>query len=125
VVAIELVYTDPCTTELRVSRVLRNGRLKRLATFGYAPTRLELRDLTGNGVPEILVTGPHGNRSASVAVLRWDGVRLTKIGETSDQASYVDLNGDGVLEIVENGANGERHVQRLQGGRYVPSPSLR
>jgi hypothetical protein len=55
-----------------------------------------------------------------VAILRWDGARLTRIGETSDQAKYVDLNEDGVLEIVEGVRGGRTYVQRLQRGRYVP-----
>jgi hypothetical protein len=124
-----------CATELGIFRALRNGRFQRLAVSKAMPRRIALLDVTGNGVPEILVTQRPGNRAAPVVILRWDGTNLTRIGTTSDRAMYVDLNHDGVSEIVENAADewnecgarvGRAYLQRLQNGKYVsvPDPPL-
>lgn len=117
-----------CSRELAVFRVHRNGSFSRLATSDCSPFKIELLDVTGNGVPEILVTSHPGNRSATVEILKWDGLKLTMIGETSNHAIYFDLNGDGALEIIEPGREEENEcgavagapdVKRLVHGRYV------
>ncbi len=59
------------------------------------------RDVTGDGVAEVLLTLSPGNRSAPVEILQWDGRRFVEIGDTSDHAEFIDLDGDGVPEIVE------------------------
>lgn len=132
---VRLLATSPeCQdTELVLFRV-RNGGFTRLASWNEEPRRVELRDVTGNGVPEILVAQPPG-RYARVVILHWDGAKLTEIGETSELAAYIDLDLDGVPEIVENSAHednecgaraGSAFVQRLRNGRFaeVRGPEL-
>lgn len=123
---------NECWTALGIFRAHRNGRFQRLAEWQGMPRRIELLDVTGNGVPEILATGHPGNRSAPVFILKWDGAKLKQIGETSDRSAYVDLDHDGVLEIVEGatydfnecgGRVGRSFVQRLRNGKYVSIPN--
>jgi hypothetical protein len=104
------------------------GILRRLATYDGEPRSLELRDVTGNGVPEILVSLSPANRSTPVVILHWDGNRLKALGETADTATYVDLDRDGVPEIVTQGCCamnecgvviGQSSVERLRAGRFV------
>jgi hypothetical protein len=85
-------------------RVDRGGVLTQLAALGETDARgIELRDVTGDGVAELLVSLTPGNRSAPVEIVRWNGRRFTTIGETSDNAIYVDLDHDGVPEVVTHG----------------------
>jgi hypothetical protein len=87
--------------ELAAFRVEKTGALHRLTSYGDDVRRVELRDVTGDGVDEALVTLSPGNRSAPVEVLQWANRRFRRIGETNDSAQYIDLDHDGIPEIVE------------------------
>jgi hypothetical protein len=113
--------------ELVAFRVDKRGALRRLTSYGDDVRSVELRDVTGDGVEEALVSLSPGNRSTPVEILKWDNARFREIGETSDSAQYVDLDHDGVPEIVERG-RGETNscdgvtvltfIQRLSGGEF-------
>ena len=127
-IAAEVLVDSECNSVLSLFRVGRNGQIHRVAIDPGSVHRMELFDVTGNGVPEILVTRRPGNRSAAVDILKWDGVALKRIGETADYAAFVDVNHDGALEIVERlegdrndcwATGGRAFLQRLVKGRYV------
>src|SRR3954453_3975886 len=89
------------TRELVAFRVDKHLSFRRLASYGTDVRKVELRDVTGDGNREILVSRSPGNRSVPIDILRWDGQDFDEIGETNNDASYVDLDLDGVPEIVE------------------------
>src|SRR5260221_1965779 len=122
------VVTDEAgTKELVVFRVSRRGALRRLASRDGDPRGVELRDVTGDGKPELLVSAWPGNRGTPVEILRWDGRELTSIGETSASATEVDLDHDGIPELVTHGCCERNacgaviappYVQKLRNGRF-------
>lgn len=75
-----------------------------MANFGSEVRSVALRDVTGDGIPEALITLPPGNRSAPVEILQWDERQFHELGETNDSAEFIDLDHDGVPEIVERAA---------------------
>jgi len=70
-------------------------------------------------VPELLVTGLPGNRSAPVEILRWNGRDFEQIGEVSDHTAFIDIDGDGVPEAVEAGDGGMNECDARTGPTYV------
>jgi hypothetical protein len=96
-----VVTTNEGTQQLVAFRVDSNGSLRPLSSYGHDARRVEQRDVTGDGVAEVLLTLSPGNRSAAVEILQWDGRRFRSIGDTSNNAEFIDLDGDGVPEIVE------------------------
>jgi hypothetical protein len=132
-----VLFSDSeCSAELRIFKVGSDGALKPLAAYDRSDAHsVALRDVTGDGKPEILLTLWPGNRSAAVVILRWDGKKLIELGDTSDQAEFIDLNGDGIPEIVERtlgstNSCGEKpvrvFVQQLRDGTFeeIGSPRL-
>src|SRR6266545_5072470 len=120
-----MLQTD--TSELVAFRVDRTGALRRLTAYGSDVRGVELRDVTGDGNPEALVSLSPGNRSTPVEILRWNGKEFDEIGETSDGAEYIDLDHDGVPEIVEHGCCETNacgavivppYVQKLKNGHF-------
>src|ERR1043165_4425086 len=83
-------------SELVAFNVSRTGALRRFAAYGSDVRGVELRDVTGDGNPEVLVSLSPGNRSTPVEILRWNGKGFDEIGETNDVAEYIDLAHDGV-----------------------------
>lgn len=77
---------------------------------------VELRDLDGDGVPEVVVTyNIAGSARTSTWLFRWSGTSLISLWDApgdsdsqahpqgADVADYVDFDGDGQLEIVTRG----------------------
>lgn len=67
------------------------------------PTTLTLRDVTGDGRPEIVYGGGTGAHASTLTILSWDGLRFaTQFAEASNTPGLglVDLDGDGLPEIV-------------------------
>jgi hypothetical protein len=114
--------------ELVAFRVSTVGALRRVANFGSEVRSVELRDVTGDGIPEALVTLPPGNRSAPVEILQWDERQFHELGETNDSAEFIDLDHDGIPEIVEraagktnscDGVTGMTFMQRFVKGKFT------
>jgi len=121
------LWRDDGAQELVAFHVTRGGALRRIAAYGDDVRRVELRDVTGDGVPEALAYLTPGNRATPVEILKWNGEDFEEIGETSDHADFIDIDGDGVPEIVENGVNvwnecggrtGHADVMKLKNGTF-------
>ena len=119
---------DESESKLIAYRVERSGALTPLASLALHDVihNMEARDATGDGKPEVLVTGDYGNRSAALDVISWNGKALKLIGETSDHASFEDIDGDGSFEVVERGSNHQRNecdylIDAVYVGRFTPS----
>src|SRR5258706_12047127 len=71
---VKLYVDDVRSAEVVAFRVQRDGSLERLASNGNADTRgLELRDMTADGIPELLVYSSPGNRATGVQIYGWNG----------------------------------------------------
>jgi len=74
--------------------------------------RLELRDLTGDGRPEVLVEGGTGAHSRVFEAFRYAGGKIQRLLQAFDSAPSAvelkDLNGDGRLEVLN--PTGDRYV---------------
>lgn len=123
--------------ELVAFRSATNGSLTQLTEYGDENDvrNVELRDVTGDGKPEVLIQLPPGNRSTPVEILEWNGKDFDSVGETNSSASFVDLDHDGVPEIVTAGRDernacdavaGRTYVDKLRHGQFesVPRPNL-
>jgi hypothetical protein len=110
---------DDGAQEVVAFHVSRKGTLQRVAAFEADIRAMELRDVTGDGVPELLVTGLPGNRSSGVDILKWTGKEFEEIGETSDHGRFIDIDGDGVPEIVEQGDDSINECDARTGPVFV------
>jgi len=115
-------------SELVAFRILTDGALRRMANYGSDVRGIELRDMTGDGIPEALVTLATGRHSAPVEVLQFDGRRFHERGETNDNAEFIDLDNDGIPEIVErapsetnscDGVTGLTFIQKFIKGEFT------
>ncbi|HOY67102.1 MAG TPA: hypothetical protein PLP29_09445 [Candidatus Ozemobacteraceae bacterium] len=68
--AIRLTIQDAAGTNLFQSEVL--GSEEKLFTLDGKPTSLALRDLTGDGVPEVVTSAFYGPRASGLYVFTWD-----------------------------------------------------
>lgn len=102
---------------------------------GFSPT-ITLRDLDGDGRPEIIVSFLSAGGNRAEWVFKWNGISLTSIADEVDEhgdasavivdGMYIDLNGDGVLEIItpedfdahDTSGPLDYDVYSLVGGKY-------
>jgi hypothetical protein len=98
------------------------------------------RDLTGNGLPNLVISKDHGGAKANVDLLLFElGPRLrlvTTLPISWAEARFTDIDGDGVPEVVTQDTSyaswpvacstcpRPQVVLRLAGDRYVPAPDL-
>ena len=71
--------------------------------FGGVAGIVEVADVTGDGVPEIVFNAGVGAHGSVLWVLRWDGSTLAPLfaeASNSPSSGLEDLDGDGVPEIV-------------------------
>jgi len=86
---------------------LAAGNIKTLDVTG--DTRLEARDMTGDGRPEIVVRGAHGLGGFYGLYDQRDGhlvTLLTLVHEAERPPLETDVDGDGVTDVVERGGEG-------------------
>lgn len=122
---------DTNTIEVVAYRVTRAGALRRLATYQGDVRSIDVKDVTGDGIPELMVTGSSGNRSTALEIVSWDGRAFHQIGEMSTEAGFIDIDGDGIPEIIEGGDDeinecdartGKVYVEKLKNGHFEVDP---
>lgn len=68
----------------------------------FSAFNVEVKDINGDRIPEVLISTPAGAHSESLHVFRWDGVGYREIADFWSDApciEVVDLDGDGVCEV--------------------------
>jgi hypothetical protein len=125
---VKLYVDDVRSAEVVAFRVRRDGSLKRLVSNGSPDTRgLELRDMTADGIPELLVSSSPGNRATGVEIYGWNGRAFVDLGGTTESATHVDLDHDGIPELITHGCCAANecgtviaapYLSRFQHGRF-------